>query len=148
MIIAYCIGRNMEITAMYLYQTSLNFENGFTASTNPSSASLNRLFNEYVSPLCSNSSSPHGRQPACRHSPNSNLDLDACLKKGYCRLFSHCFNVQLEYNSEMGTLDISPSPCFTIGGDLTAVTRSFISTQLSTALNVKGSKLLQGSCTP
>ena len=80
MVIAYWQDRNMEITAVYLSQTSLNSENRFTASTNPFSSSLNRLFKEYAF---------------------SNLDLDACLKKGYCRLFSHCFNVRLDYNPEM-----------------------------------------------
>ena len=145
--IAYWIDRNMEITAVYLSQTPFNSESGFTAFTNPSSASHNKLFKKYTSPPCSNSSSPLCRKPACRHSPNSNLDLDACLKKGYCRLFSHCFNARLEYNSEMETSDISPSGCFTMGGDLTAVTQQFISTQIFTARTVKVSKLLQGSCT-
>ena len=148
MIIAYRIDWKMEITALYLSQTSLNFESGFTASTNLSSASLNRLIKEYASPLCSNSLSAPCRQPACKHSSNSSLDIDACLENGYCRLFSPCFNIQLEYNSEMGTLDISHSRCFSISGDLTAVTRQFISTQLSTVFTVKDSKSLQASYTP
>ena len=107
MIIAYWIDRNMEITSVYIYLRTLNFENRFTASINPSSASLNRLFKEYSSPPCSSSSSPPCRQPVCRHSPNSNLDKDTCLKKGHCRLFSHCFNVRLEYNSDVNFGDIS-----------------------------------------
>ena len=138
----------MEITAAYLSQTATSLENGFTAFTNPSSAPLNRLFNEYASPPCSNSSLPPCKQPACRQSPSSNLDLDACLKKGYCRLFSHCFNVLLEYNSEIGASEISLSLCFTISGDLVAVTLRFISTQPSTAQTVKGRSSLHGSCTP
>ena len=64
------------------------------------------------------------------------------------RFFSHCFNVQLEYNSDMGASDISPSQCLTIGGDLTAVTLRFTSTQLFMAHTVEGRKWLKGSCTP
>ena len=41
-----------------------------------------------------------------------------------------------------GTSDISPSWCFTIGRDLTAVTRRFISTQLSTACTVKRQEII------
>ena len=74
--------------------------------------------------------------------------MDACLKNRYCRLSSHCFNVLLEYSSDTGASDIFPSLCYTIGGDLTAVTQRFISTQLSTARTVKGSSSLHGSCTP
>ena len=46
MIIAYCIDRNMEIAAVYFSQAPVNSAKGFTASTNPSSPSLNRLFKE------------------------------------------------------------------------------------------------------
>ena len=148
MIIAYCIDRNMEIDIVYFSQAPLNSTKVFTASTNSSSASLKRLFKEYPSSPFSNFSSPPCKQPACRHSLNSNLDLDMCLKKGYCRLFSHFFNVLPEYKSEIVTSDISPSWYFTTGGDLTAVKHQFISTQLSTACTVKGSKSMQGSCTP
>ena len=139
---------NIEITAAYLSQTPRRLENGLTASTNPSSAPLNRLFNNYASPPCSNSSLPPCKQFSCKQSPSSNLDLDACLKKGYCRLFSHCFNVLLEYNSEIGASEISPSLCFTISGDLTWVTLGFISTHPSTAQTVRGRSSLHGSCTP
>ena len=138
MMIPYCTDRNIDTNAVYLAHALFNSTNGFTKSTNLSSASLNRLFREYASPPCLNSSSPPCRQPACRHSCSSNLDLEACQKYGYY------FNVQLEYNLEMGVSDISPSWCFTIGGDLWR----FISTQLSVARTFKGRKSLQGSCTP
>ena len=133
----------MEITAAYLSQTSHSLENGLTASTSPSSAPLNKLFKEYASPPCSKSSLPPCKQPACKPPPNSSLDLDACPKKGCCRLFSHCFNVLLEYNLEIRASEISPSMYFTTTGDLTAVTLRFISTHPSTTQTVNRSSSLQ-----
>ena len=120
---AYCIDKNIKITVAYLSQTSLSLENGFTAFINPSSASPNNPLKEYDSPACLNPLSPPCRHPACRQSPNSDLDLDACLNNGYCRLSSHYFKVLLEYNLDTGASDISPFLCFTSGGDLTAVTQ-------------------------
>ena len=55
MMIPYCTDKNTETAAVYFAHALFNSAKGFTASTNPFSASLNRLFREYNSPPCSNS---------------------------------------------------------------------------------------------
>ena len=111
---------------------------GFIALTSSFSATLNKLFSEYASPPCLNSSSAPFKHPVYRHSPWSNLDLEAWWKYGHCKLFSHWFNTQLE----------SILRCLAMGRAWTVVTLPFISTQLSTALTVRGTTSLQGSCSP
>ena len=120
--IPHCTDKIIETAVVYFTHALFNSSKGFTASTHPFSASLNRLLRELGSQPCSNSFSPPCRQHTCRHSPSSNLDLKAYQKYGYCRLFFHCFNNQLKYNSEIGASDISPTRCFAIGGAFTAFT--------------------------
>ena len=95
MMTAYWMEINMEITAAYLSHTSHSFENGLTEFTSPSSAHLNKLFNEYVSLPYLKSSLPPCKQPACKQSPNSNLDLDACKRR--LIQIKYLFHAKTEY---------------------------------------------------